>query len=233
MASLPRVSCHSGAQLPRSLGPTLALPRQSLLHKIRLALNRSPGPAPEPPPVLLEPLALPLADKLDLFVGALARLACSTFIAESAAQARDYVAAQVGGRTAVASNAELLQALGIAALPGVRSQIYESAELRSASASAEFGITSADFGLADTGTLVMLSSPAEARLISLLPPKHLAVLSRSRLLSGLDELLTVLPKPAGQTSSMVLITGPSRTGDIEQILIRGVHGPGELHVVVI
>jgi L-lactate dehydrogenase complex protein LldG len=53
------------------------------------------------------------------------------------------------------------------------------------------------------------------------------------MLSGLDELFTVLPRPAEQTSSMVLITGPSRTADIEQILVRGVHGPGEIHVILV
>ena len=58
----------------------------------------------------------------------------------------------------------------------------------------------------------------EARLISLLPPIHIAVVSRERILSGLDELLDLLPAPAEQSSSMVLITGPSRTADIEQIL---------------
>jgi len=95
------------------------------------------------------------------------------------------------------------------------------------------GISSADYALADTGTLVMLASPAEARLISLLPPVHIAVVPIERVLSGLDELFAVLPNPAAQTSSMVLITGPSRTADIEQILVRGVHGPGEIHVVLV
>jgi L-lactate dehydrogenase complex protein LldG len=69
-------------------------------------------------------------------------------------------------------------------------------------------------------------------MISLLPPLHIAVVPESRIIGNLDDLLTTLPLPAEQTSSMVLITGPSRTGDIEQILVRGVHGPGELHVVV-
>jgi L-lactate dehydrogenase complex protein LldG len=79
----------------------------------------------------------------------------------------------------------------------------------------------------------MLSSAEEARMISLLPPVHIAVVHKSKLLSGLDELFTALPEPAERTSSMVLITGPSRTADIEQILVRGVHGPGEMHVVLV
>ena len=69
-------------------------------------------------------------------------------------------------------------------------------------------------------------------MISLLPPVHLAVVPRDRILTGLDELFTVLPHPADRTSSMVFISGSSRTTDIEQILVRGVHGPGEVHVVV-
>ena len=79
----------------------------------------------------------------------------------------------------------------------------------------------------------MFSNPSEARLISLLPPVHIAVFSSARLLSNLAELLAVVPKPAQQTSSMVLITGPSRTADIEQILVRGVHGPGEIYAVIV
>jgi L-lactate dehydrogenase complex protein LldG len=79
----------------------------------------------------------------------------------------------------------------------------------------------------------MLAGPDEARLISLLPPVHLAIVPRERILTGLDELLALLPTPVEERSSMVLITGPSRTADIEQILVRGVHGPGEIHVIVV
>ncbi len=121
---------------------------------------------------------------------------------------------------------------GITGLPGVRSGITDRQELQDLCAVVDVGITCADYALADTGTLVMLASPEEARLISLLPPFHLAVVPADRILTGLDELFTVLPKPADTTSSMVLITGPSRTADIELILVRGVHGPGKITVIV-
>jgi L-lactate dehydrogenase complex protein LldG len=152
-------------------------------------------------------------------------LAGKTCRAASPGEARAYVAGVLEGKTAVASNAPFLRECGITELAGVRSDL--------ACATAAAGITSADYALADTGTLVLLSSAAEARLISLLPPMHIAVLPKERVLTGLDELFTVLPNPAAVTSSMVLITGPSRTADIEQILIRGVHGPGEVYAVIV
>jgi L-lactate dehydrogenase complex protein LldG len=62
---------------------------------------------------------------------------------------------------------------------------------------------------------------------------HLAVIPRECILTGLDELFTTILLPMDETSAMVLITGPSRTADIEQILVRGVHGPGEIHVVIV
>jgi L-lactate utilization protein LutC len=144
-----------------------------------------------------------------------------------------YVAAAIAGKTAVASNAPFLAECGITGLPGVRSGVTDREELRELCATVDVGITSADYALADTGTLVLLASPQEARMISLLPPAHIAVVPRERILTGLDELFSLLPTPADATSSMVLITGPSRTADIEQILVRGVHGPGLLSVVVV
>ncbi len=212
--------------------------REAILGKVRAALGRGPGQAiAEPPPVRLRvPQVDPEAEMESRIAGirrAVEALAGKTARAATCADARAYVAAVLDGKTAVASNAPYLRECGIADLPQVQSGFTDAAELRALCATADVGITSADYALADTGTLVMLAGPAEARLISLLPPVHIAVVPKERLLSGLDELFTILPDPAAQTSSMVLITGPSRTADIEQILVRGVHGPGEIHVVVV
>jgi L-lactate dehydrogenase complex protein LldG len=80
---------------------------------------------------------------------------------------------------------------------------------------------------------VVISSLQDERLFSLLPPAHIAVVAADTVLSGLDELYTLVPDPAALSSSMVLIGGPSRTGDIEMTLVQGVHGPGELNLVVV
>ena len=98
----------------------------------------------------------------------------------------------IAGRPAVASNAPFLAECGVTALPAFvpASQIARNC---ARCAHGSRGITSADYALADTGTLVMLSSREEARLISLLPPVHVAVVSRERILSGLDELLSDVP----------------------------------------
>lgn len=211
----------------------VALSREALLKRVRAALGRTAGQPPPPPPeVRLRAPNSGAGQRVELFCACIERLAGRTYVADSMAGARSHVASLIEGRRAIASNAAFLEQCGVTQLPWVKSGIHEKALLRALCAEADFGITSADFALADTGTLVMLSSPREARMISLLPPVHIALVPRENILSNLDELFLVEPLPAGQTSSMVLITGPSRTGDIEQILIRGVHGPGEIHVIV-
>jgi L-lactate dehydrogenase complex protein LldG len=208
--------------------------RDAILHRVRTALGRSDGQTiPEPPPVRLRIEETEREARIESVLRAVEALAGKAQRARSADEARACVAAALAGRSAVASNAPFLAELGIASLPGVRTGFHETAALREACIDAGVGITSADYVLADTGTLVMLSSVAEARMISLLPPAHIAVVSAERILTGLDELFSVLPNPGEVTSSMVLITGPSRTGDIEMTLVRGVHGPGEIAVILV
>ncbi|RPI14075.1 MAG: hypothetical protein EHM65_04850, partial [Acidobacteriales bacterium] len=194
----------------------LAMSREHVLHKVRTSLGRSSGQPPsEAPPVRLRLPEMDLESRITRFTEVLEALAGKVYRASSHASACAYVAALVEGKTAVASNAPLLRDCGITLLAGVRTGFTAERELRNLCATADFGITSADYALADTGTLVMLSSPKEARMISLVPPVHIAVISKDQFLTGLDELFTLLPVPNELTSSMVLVTGPSRTADIE------------------
>ncbi|MDZ7638109.1 MAG: lactate utilization protein [Bryobacterales bacterium] len=208
--------------------------REAILSSIRSALRRSEGEAvAEAPPVRIRVPEIAEEMKASQFMAALTALNVHTFDASSPEEAINHVAGLLQGRAALASNAPLLAELGIVSMPGVLSGVVDLETLRTEAESRPIGITSADYALADTGTLVMLASVDEARLVSLLPPIHIALVPREKLLSGLDELFERVPQPASVSSSMVLITGPSRTADIEQILVRGVHGPGELHVVLV
>lgn len=94
------------------------------------------------------------------------------------------------------------------------------------------GLTGAQGGLADTGAVVLSSGSGRGRLASLLPPVHITLLSKSKLYPSLPAFLSANPTAVAGGSNLVLIAGPSRTGDIEMTLSMGVHGPGEVHVII-
>src|SRR5205085_12582893 len=101
---------------------------------------------------------------------------------------------------------------------------------------AAVGITTADYALADTGTLVLVSGDEQHRLISLLPPTHVCLLDPARVLPSLPDLLARVrgrfSPPEAAPKNMTCIPGPSRTADIEQAITMGVHGPKSLHVIL-
>ena len=95
------------------------------------------------------------------------------------------------------------------------------------------GFTTVRSAIADTGTLVLWPSPEEPRLLSLVPPIHVALLSAATIR---DTLLSVLRDEGwakGLPPNVVLVSGPSKTADIEQTLAYGVHGPKRLVVVLV
>jgi len=97
----------------------------------------------------------------------------------------------------------------------------------------EVGLTGATAGLADTGSIVVASGPGRARIASLLPPVHIAVLPLSKMYPTMQAWLAAGgAELAKGTSNLVVITGGSRTSDIELQLTLGMHGPRELHVVL-
>src|SRR5262249_12350113 len=99
---------------------------------------------------------------------------------------------------------------------------------------AELGVTTAQWGVAETGTLVLESAAERHRLISLLPPVHVALLPAGRLLGTLGDALEAVRPARGAPLSRTItfVPRPSRPADIELTLVVGVHGPRELHVLV-
>jgi L-lactate dehydrogenase complex protein LldG len=92
-------------------------------------------------------------------------------------------------------------------------------------------VSQALYALADPGSIVLAASPDEPRSRSLLPLVHITTVTEDRVLAGLDELVAAVG--ANMPSNLVIVSGPSRSADIEQVLALGVHGPREEHVVIL
>jgi L-lactate dehydrogenase complex protein LldG len=97
----------------------------------------------------------------------------------------------------------------------------------------DVGITTAQAAIAETGTLVLESAAERHRLVSLVPPVHIAIIAASRIAASLGEALALLREGKDLSPAVTFITGPSRTADIELTLTIGVHGPQELYVIVV
>ena len=100
------------------------------------------------------------------------------------------------------------------------------------------GVTAADFCVVDSATLVMKTRPGQARSVSLVPSIHVAVIEQHQLIANLTELYALLRhrpehRAEGLTNCMTFISGPSKTADIEAMLVHGAHGPREVVIYVI
>ena len=96
----------------------------------------------------------------------------------------------------------------------------------------DVGVTTAQAAIAETGTLVLDSAHEQHRLVSLVPPVHIAIVGASTICATLSDALTTLQNGKELSPAVTFITGPSRTADIELTLTIGVHGPQELYVIV-
>ena len=181
--------------------------REQILSSTRAGLKRQAGdPVPPPPPVLLS--ETPATGLVAQFTKALEALAGKVYVVKTREEVELAIDKALNGRSFLRS-----AGAGIA--------------------TTDVGITKADYALADTGSLVIFTESQEPRLLSLLPPCHIAVIESSRIVPSLDDVFRLRPLPGAESSAMIVITGPSRTADIEMRLVRGVHGPGEIHVIIL
>lgn len=213
--------------------------RERFLVTVRAALARGGGGHEEPVPLpgLHAPAETDLASHFAREAEAADCGVTRTTSLDEAREAIRLLLARRGARRIVRGDTPLLRELELdGELDVTVCSLALSArdELRAAATEADAGLTEADFGIAESGTLALLHRPGQGRAVSLLPPLHVALLRASRIVPELGSLFATLEAderhPAG---ALTFVTGPSRTGDIEFVLTRGVHGPEEVYVVLL
>ena len=234
--------------------------RGEMLDRIRKALKHPSGRSAQPPPAGGDPPAggvmPPIAPdevlpKFELELGKVGGLTYRAASLDGLESILRKILESAPAPSVVLSRNPLLNQLrlearlrewgvSIAAWPDGEDQLKpeDRAAYREACFAASAGITGVDFVLAETGSLVLTSRTEGSQLASLAPPVHIALFRENQVIESLDEVLEMLrlsrdtdqPTPG---RSVVFVTGPSRTADIEQILIRGVHGPGEVHAILV
>ncbi|MCP4657444.1 MAG: lactate utilization protein [bacterium] len=232
-----------------------AMQRESFLANVRTSLEQGRGTAaPGKRDRYQPPAAPPGKEMIDRLVRELESVGGLVYRASSQAEARKHVLeilrecrarrVVVGSTPLVeelAPRSELEQAGPEVTVCDLRSDDLRSDDLRTgtsreslreAGLAADVGISSVDYGVAETGTLALTAGPGQDRGVSLLAPIHVALLDSRDVVYELAALFRRV-SAGGLPSALTLITGPSRTGDIELVLTVGVHGPRELHMILL
>ena len=127
---------------------------------------------------------------------------------------------------------------GLAVSVATHSEGFDRRAVRDSIIEADIGVTGADYAVAETGSVVVVPRQGLGRLVSLVPPVHVAVVRPQDVVETLDDVFLLrrleYHMNGGEMGSYLnFITGPSRTADIEQTLVVGVHGPREAHMILL
>jgi L-lactate dehydrogenase complex protein LldG len=135
-----------------------------------------------------------------------------------------------------------LAGVGALCWPAVYDGPDSREDVRRRLADSSMGITGADYAIAETGSVIVLPRQGLSRLVSVVPPVHVAIVRPQDIIGTLDDLFALRrlefyrngeQGAPDMGSYLNFITGPSRTADIEQTIVVGVHGPGEVHMVLL
>jgi L-lactate dehydrogenase complex protein LldG len=208
-----------------------SLHRGELAGAARAAVEQRLAAPPRGPSVARA--QLPPAEKVALF--------CQWAEANNATVARVAAAGVAGEVAGYLVRNNLPAAAAMAPSPLLEGYDWASQKMLSlrrgrAEASDQVSITGAFAGIAETGTLVMASGPDHPVSLNLLPDTHVVVLREADIVSGYEEVWELLRTRYGKNAmprTVNTITGPSRTGDIEQTIELGAHGPRRMHIVVV
>ncbi|CAI8018037.1 Lactate utilization protein C [Geodia barretti] len=239
-------------------------PKAEFLRSVRDALGRVEGPPEHPYHRLeeeldtLEERATELETRLrenrpqllDRFVEMAAKGGWNVHRvsgAEAAVGQVDSIIGELGATRIVRSGQPVFDDLpvdtaldwrGIELVPVVRDSLTTREELREKMRHADVGLTGTDYALAETGSLVIMPRQGLSRLVSLVPPVHVALVRPEEVLESLHDLFLLrrleYKRRGGEMGSYLnFITGPSRTADIEMTIVQGVHGPRAVHMILV
>ena len=161
---------------------------------------------------------------------------------ESLEEAREYVldlAREREAKLLLRWDVDDLEDLGVDAPlgeTGVEVAVWRDlADFREIAGKADIGLSTAEWAIAETGTLVLEGGPGKGRTVTLLPPTYVALIPVERILRTVPEAIEKYAggEARGLPANVCFHTGPSRSGDIEMSLFVGMHGPGDVHVVLV
>jgi len=213
--------------------------RHELIARVRAALGHRASRDPGPPPRIPDETVRVVATNSDLASVFAANAAAVGMFVHRSSSAR---ATEVVCGILKASNARRVAIAASPMLAGVREAMQRMNLEVVAHAGPGFeslydcdaGVTDAQAGIAETGSLVCAAGPGRGSGLSLVPPVHIAIVRKSDLVADLIDLWQRAgPADIALSRNIILITGPSKTADIEGVLITGVHGPREVHIVLV
>jgi L-lactate dehydrogenase complex protein LldG len=208
-------------------GEDVVTGRAAILSRLAAAQRTAFLPA-APSAAAIETPSHGVEDCLERFTRELAALGVECHVEGTPEHVRDRVRSLVGGRRVLAWDAGRLPY----AIDSVLAAAARGGSPRDEQAGADVGVTGCDGAIAETGSLVLFSGRGRSRAVSLLPPVHLAVVKRQDLYFSMGEFFARAAAPLAGEACCTFVTGPSRTADIELTLTLGVHGPGQVIVVV-
>lgn len=201
--------------------------REEILARLRVAQARVRLPRTSPV-YGADGGAMVTDDRLERFEREAVALGISCDVVHSADAVRERLASLVGSQPVLAWDHDQL--------PYDAGRVVANAATgrspRAVQAAAAVGVTGADAAISETGSLALFSGPGRSRAVSLLPPWHIAIVRRDDICQTMGEFFERHRTRVEEAAGCVIITGPSRTADIELTLTLGIHGPGRVTVIV-
>lgn len=220
-----------------------------VLADVRRALGRSAATRPTPPEPFVESAAEEspgeIVERFETEASAVGALVHHASSVEEAAMLVARICAEAGVKEVAFSDSPLLNEMNLRAQIAARSMnacratdfVGRRDELIARLESCGAGVSAVEYAIAETGTVVVSSDEEGGLLVSLLPAVHIALLRSGQIVGSLTEAVTKLKQDYmardAACRSVTFITGPSRTGDVELVLSIGVHGPKQLHLIIV